>query len=350
MKKIRIHNDIDVRWAVTTNGENVSLEGRNLSLSIENMFGRKEITDYTVVGNVVRFVFHGAEQRHTGLYVLVLQDITDGMRTVDKVQAFELVRHTIDQNGADDSNITTETVELTSDIIIGYDGKSAYYVAKANGFAGSEAEWLASLKGDKGEALTFDDLTEEQKAQLKGDKGEAFRYEDFTPEQVSALKGPKGDTGAQGDKGDNGDTGAQGPKGDTGAQGAKGDKGDKGEAFTYSDFTAEQIATLKGPKGDTGEAGYLHIVSHGTADTTYTISANEMHVWGEVTELNISLGANPDQTTVAEYAFKFTSGTTATTLTLPIDVTMPAGFVILPKHQYVMTVVFGMLEYWGTAL
>ena len=124
-------------------------------------------------------------------------------------------------------------------------------------------------------------------------------------------------------------------------------KGAKGDAFTYGDFTPGQLEALRGPKGD---AGYLHIVSHGTADTTYTISANEMHVWGEVTELNISLGANPDQTTVAEYAFKFTSGTTATTLTLPIDVTLPVGFVILPKHQYVMTVVFGMLEYWGTAL
>lgn len=47
----------------------------------------------------------------------------------------------------------------------------------------------------------------------------------------AALKGPKGDTGAQG------------PKGDTGA------------AFTYSDFTAEQLAALKGPKGDTGAQG-----------------------------------------------------------------------------------------------
>ena len=75
-----------------------------------------------------------------------------------------------------------------------------------------------------------------------------------------------------------------------------------------------------------------------------------MHVWGEVTRLNISLGANPDPTTVAEYAFKFTSGTTATTLTLPSDVMLPTGFIILPKHQYVMAVVFGMLEYWGTAL
>ena len=124
-------------------------------------------------------------------------------------------------------------------------------------------------------------------------------------------------------------------------------KGAKGDAFSYGDFTSEQLEALRGPKGD---SGYLHIVSHGTADTTYTVPVNEMHVWGEVTELNISLGANPDQTTVAEYAFKFTSGTTATTLTLPSDVTLPAGFVILPKHQYVMTVVFGMLEYWGAAL
>ena len=31
-----------------------------------------------------------------------------------------------------------------------------------------------------------------------------------------------------------------------------GNKGDKGDAFTYSDFTAEQLAALKGEKGDTG--------------------------------------------------------------------------------------------------
>ena len=31
-----------------------------------------------------------------------------------------------------------------------------------------------------------------------------------------------------------------------------GAKGDKGDAFTYSDFTAEQLAALKGEKGDTG--------------------------------------------------------------------------------------------------
>ena len=34
--------------------------------------------------------------------------------------------------------------------------------------------------------------------------------------------------------------------------GKKGDKGDKGDAFTYEDFTAEQLESLKGEKGDDG--------------------------------------------------------------------------------------------------
>ena len=71
------------------------------------------------------------------------------------------------------------------------------------------------------------------------------------------FKGEKGDTGAQGEKGDKGETGAQGPIGPVGPQGEKGEKGD---AFTYEDFTTEQLAALKGEKGDTGEVSkiYLH--------------------------------------------------------------------------------------------
>ena len=33
----------------------------------------------------------------------------------------------------------------------GADGKSAYQVAVSNGYIGTEAEWLASLKGERGE-------------------------------------------------------------------------------------------------------------------------------------------------------------------------------------------------------
>lgn len=47
----------------------------------------------------------------------------------------------------------------------------------------------------------------------------------------------------------------QGPPGPQGEQGPTGPQGPKGDAFTYADFTAEQLAALKGEKGDTGPAG-----------------------------------------------------------------------------------------------
>ena len=68
-------------------------------------------------------------------------------------------------------------------------------------------------------------------------------------------KGDKGDTGPQGPQGIQGEIGPQGPKGDKGDQGLQGPKGDKGDAFTYEDFTPEQLAALKGPKGDKGDTG-----------------------------------------------------------------------------------------------
>lgn len=77
----------------------------------------------------------------------------------------------------------------------------------------------------------------------KGDKGDAFTFEDFTPEQLASLKGEKGD---------------------------KGDKGDRGEKFTFADFTQAELDSLKprknidyfdgaqgpvGPVGPKGEKG-----------------------------------------------------------------------------------------------
>ena len=174
------------------------------------------------------------------------------------------------------------------------------------GDTGSQGE-----KGDKGDAFTYADFTAEQLASLKGEKGDVGPqgpkgdtgetgpqgaqgpagqdgtsytvnglYSTLSALQaahptgsagdawfvgtadsnvvyqwdvdkaswvnVGALKGPKGDTGLQGPKGDTGDTGLQGPQGE---------KGNKGDAFTYADFTAEQLAALKGEKGDTGATG-----------------------------------------------------------------------------------------------
>lgn len=75
------------------------------------------------------------------------------------------------------------------------------------------------------------------------------------PAGADGAKGDKGDKGDQGEQGIQGIQGIQGPKGDTGAKGEQGPQGAKGDAFTYEDFTAEQLAALKGPKGDTGNTG-----------------------------------------------------------------------------------------------
>lgn len=86
----------------------------------------------------------------------------------------------------------------------------------------------------------------------KGDPGEAG---------ATGSQGPKGDTGPAGPagpKGDAGATGATGPQGPQGIQGdpgATGPQGPKGDAFTYQDFTQEQLAALTGPQGPQGIQG-----------------------------------------------------------------------------------------------
>lgn len=72
------------------------------------------------------------------------------------------------------------------------------------------------------------------------------------PQGPQGDRGETGQIGPQGPKGEKGDKGDTGEKGDTGPQGETGAKGD---AFTFDDFTPEQLESLRGPKGDTGAIG-----------------------------------------------------------------------------------------------
>ena len=71
----------------------------------------------------------------------------------------------------------------------------------------------------------------------------------------SASVSVSGDTISFDFKNLKGETGPQGEQGIQGLQGETGPAGPKGDAFTYSDFTSEQLESLKGPKGDKGETG-----------------------------------------------------------------------------------------------
>ena len=60
-------------------------------------------------------------------------------------------------------------------------------------------------------------------------------------------------------------------------------------------------------------------VNHGTGDTTFTLTPNTFHVWDEVTSLTLNF-SNETNGVANEYLFQFTSGSTATSLTLPNDI------------------------------
>lgn len=103
----------------------------------------------------------------------------------------------------------------------GSNGKSAYEIWLELGNEGSEEEFIASLKGPKGDT---------------GPKGASG---------VPGSPGAKGDKGEPGNDGQDGLPGAKGDKGEPGADGAtgaKGDKGDKGEPGTPGAKGADGIS------------------------------------------------------------------------------------------------------------
>lgn len=252
------------------------------------------------------------------------------------------------------SNVVTVTLS---------DGKTSTFTVK-NGSKGSQGE-----KGDKG------DTGAEGPQGVQGIQG------------IQGPKGDTGADGAQGpkgDKGDKGDTGAAGTNGTNGvsvssvtqtttstadggtnvvtvtlsngttstfnvkngSKGSNGTNGTNGATFTPSvdangnlswtnngGLTNPPTVNIKGPKGDKGDAGsggsgggsgaYAE-VNHGTSDTTFTLTPNTFHVWDEVASLTLTLGS--EQSGVAnEYVFQFTSGATATSLTLPDDIKWANG-------------------------
>lgn len=148
---------------------------------------------------------------------------------------------------------------------------SAYGIAKAHGYTGTEAEWLASLKGAAGAPGkdgkpfnwrgTWDAAATYAHLDAVEHSGSCYVWTDDADStagdepgvdelwELCAAKGAKGDPGAGGAPGPQGLTGPQGPqgekgeKGDTGPQGPQGPQGEKGEKGDT------------GPQGPQGPAG-----------------------------------------------------------------------------------------------
>ena len=121
----------------------------------------------------------------------------------------------------------------------GIQGLSAYQVAVQHGFEGTEAEWLISLKGEKGETGPKGD---------KGDTGEKGATGERGPQ---GLQGERGLQGVQGEKGEQGIQGPVGPKGEQGEPGPQGPKGDTGSGLNIKgELDSESQLPQEGVSGD----------------------------------------------------------------------------------------------------
>jgi hypothetical protein len=147
MRKVRIGNDINVRWEVKTDGQAVSLEGKTLKLYVRSAYRKEEITTFTVEGCVVSFTYPASMQRATGARAVILEDATEGAprRTVCADQAFILVAHSCEEND-DDVEFEDFMVSLQSNVLIGKPGLSAYEVWLSEGNTGTLEDWYAFLR------------------------------------------------------------------------------------------------------------------------------------------------------------------------------------------------------------
>lgn len=76
---------------------------------------------------------------------------------------------------------------------------------------------------------------------------------------------------------------------------------------------------ISGGGGSSSGSGAYAEVNHGTSDTTFTLTPNTFHIWDEVANLTLTLGSETSGV-ANEFLFQFTSGATATSLTLPDDI------------------------------
>lgn len=93
-----------------------------------------------------------------------------------------------------------------------------------------------------------------------------------------------------------------------------------------------------GKDGKDGASGIPSVVDHGTNDTTFELTPNVFHKWGEVAALNLTLGAETSGV-LNEYMLQFTSGTTATVLTLPETVKWISDSTVEAGKTYQVSIV-----------
>ena len=117
MKRIRIGNDINVVWSLMRDDAPFLLNAEKISLYLMTPYGRVELTDYSVEGNSVTWLFQGRHQKAIGKYtlVLVVNKGEEGMITTDACDFVNLVSCSCQlEGGKDEDGVETQTIVLES--------------------------------------------------------------------------------------------------------------------------------------------------------------------------------------------------------------------------------------------
>lgn len=169
MRKIRIGNDINVSWEVKANGEAVSLEGRTMKLYVRSAYQKQEITNFTVSGCIVSFLYPASMQKSTGSRAVILNDATTGSpeKTICADQAFTLVAHSCEESD-DDVDFENFMVSLESNILVGIPGMSAYDLWLLDGNTGTLEDYYAWLRKPASDYVA--DIAKEEEKRVEAEE------------------------------------------------------------------------------------------------------------------------------------------------------------------------------------
>lgn len=165
-----------------------------------------------------------------------------------------------------------------------------------------------------------------------------------TPDGTDALGNPKYRINVGIPKGYDGSEGSPGKEGVTPSITAKATvdntSGTPNVSVSKGGEDVSPVFTFEftGLKGASGESGIAPVTDHGTDDTTFELTPNVLHRWGEVASLTLTLGAETPGI-VNEYMFQFTSGATATQLSLPETVKWTSTPEIAANTVYQVSIV-----------
>ena len=148
-----------------------------------------------------------------------------------------------------------------------------------------------ALKGEKGDPFTYKDFTPEQLLALKGENGidgkSAYQLaveKGFVGTEAEWVASLKGETGPIGPQGIQGEIGPQGLKGETGATGPQGIQGPKGDNYQITEADYAAIAGMVSVPSKTSEL---------TNDSNFIteVKLNGESVINEDGSINLQLGS-----------------------------------------------------------